>query len=204
MKTLLTASALLLAGSLTLAAFNSAQAMAPVVTPTAPVVGAFTVDGGHSSVLFKIKHKDTAYAYGRFNQVSGTINYDSANPAKSSVTVTIPTQSVDTNSKKRDEHLLGPDFLDAKQFPELKFTSKSVKQVGDTWQAKGTMEFHGTRKEISIDFEKTGESAGRGGGKVLGFHSVFTIDRTDWGIDYGIGALGKEIEVTVSLELTGK
>ncbi len=204
MKTLLIASSLLLAGSLSLATFNSAQAKAPAAAPIVPVVGSFAVDAGHSSVLFKIKHKNTAYSYGRFNEISGTVDFNEADPAKSSVTVKIPTGSVDTNSKKRDEHLLGPDFLDAKQFPELKFTSTEVSKLGDTWRAKGSLDFHGTRKSITIDFEKTGESEGRGGSKVLGFHSQFTIDRTDWGITYGPGALGNDIDVTVSLEVAGQ
>ncbi|MFT7486339.1 MAG: polyisoprenoid-binding protein YceI, partial [Candidatus Paceibacteria bacterium] len=122
-----------------------------------------------------------------------------ATPSKSSVEITIKTGSVDSNSKKRDEHLLSPDFLDAKQFPEMTFKSSEISQSGETWHATGILAFHGTRKEVSLDFEKTGE-----GGKLMGFHTQFTIDRTEWGIDYGTGALGKEIEIIVSLEVASQ
>lgn len=204
MKALLLSTSLLLAGSLALATLNPLEAGAPAAAQPTPVVGTFNVDAGHSGVLFKIKHMGASNFYGRFNQISGAVNFDEANPANSSVTITIPTSSVDTNSKKRDEHLLSPDFLDAKQFPKLEFKSDSVKRTGDTWQATGTLSFHGTRKPISIDFEKTGEGKSRDGKRLLGFESVFTIDRTDWGINYGVGALGKEIEVTVALEVIGE
>ncbi len=203
MRFLPTASLLLFASAvITLGQQNFSRATAPVEVAAAPLAAeSFEVDGGHSSVLFRIKHMKVAYFYGRFNDVSGTILLDEEDPTKSTASITIKAASVDSNSEKRDEHITGPDFLDAKQFPELKFTSKSVKRDGAVWKMTGDLEMRGTRKSVSLDFEKTGEAAGRGGGTVAGFHSRFTIDRTEWGMDYMAGGpLGNEIEMTVSLE----
>jgi polyisoprenoid-binding protein YceI len=155
-------------------------------------------------VLFKVKHNGASYFYGRFNEVEGTVTYDADDVSKSSVEIKIKADSVDSNSKKRDQHLLSPDFLDAKQFPEMKFTSSSVAMKGDVLQATGILDFHGTRKEITIDIDKVGEGKTRKGGVLVGFHSQFTIDRTDFGVTYGEGALGADIELTVSLETISK
>ena len=73
---------------------------------TAPAMAdAFTVDAVHSSVVFRVKHQNVAFFYGRFNKVSGSFNLDEANPAASSLDITIDAESVDTANEGRDKHL---------------------------------------------------------------------------------------------------
>lgn len=178
-----------------------ASAGAPAASAPASKAGLnLAIDGGHSSVVFRIKHMDTSWFYGRFNRIAGGIILDEGEPSKSKASIMIIADSVDTNDEKRDQHVKGPDFLDVKQFPMLNFTSKAVEKTGDRWRVTGELELHGTKKEVAVDFEKTGEGKARGGERLVGFLGTFTIDRTDFGIEYGIGALGKEIEVTISLE----
>ena len=111
---------------------------------------------------------------------------------------------MDTGDEKRDQHVKSPDFLDAKQFPELKFVSESVSRDGDTWTAKGKLSLHGVTKPLEIEFEKTGEGKGFRGETILGFISTFSVDRTDFGIDYSTEALGANVEFTVALEVGAK
>ena len=204
MKSIPIATSLLLAtAALYLSPLNLTQAKssAPVTSPVSEAK-TLTVDGGHSSVLFRIQHMKAAYFYGRFNDVSGEIVLDEADPSKCKVKITIAADSVDSNSGKRDEHIKSPDFMDVKQFPAMEFISKKVERTGGVWKVTGDLEFHGANKEITVEFEKTGEGPGRGGATVYGFHSRFEIDRTDWGMDFMVGPLGKEIELTISLETT--
>jgi polyisoprenoid-binding protein YceI len=91
----------------------------------------FKIDPVHSSVIFSIKHLGVTDFYGRFNDVSGTVVFDKADPSKSSVEVTVPVESVDTKNEKRDQHLKSPDFFNAKQFPMIIFKSE-VETSGDT------------------------------------------------------------------------
>src|SRR5262245_25594216 len=83
----------------------------------------FAVDTVHSSVIFRLKHLNTSYAYGRFNDFSGSITYDAAKPEASTVQLTIKTTSVDTGNEGRDKHLRSPDFLECEKFPEMSFAS---------------------------------------------------------------------------------
>src|SRR5262249_12255578 len=76
----------------------------------------YSVDPVHSSVSFKASHLGLSWVHGRFNDVSGSFSIDSDNPTKCSFTLTIKTESVDTNNKQRDGHLRAPDFFNAKQF----------------------------------------------------------------------------------------
>jgi len=40
----------------------------------------FQIDPVHSAVLFKVKHMNTSYAFGRFNDMSGTVDLDGPQP----------------------------------------------------------------------------------------------------------------------------
>ena len=85
----------------------------------------YAIDNSHTSVIFSISHLGFSYCYGRFNKVEGTFSLDAAKPEASMFDVTIDTNSVDTNDKKRDQHLRGPDFFDGKQFPKITFKSET-------------------------------------------------------------------------------
>lgn len=42
-------------------------------------------DPVHSSVIFRVKHANTAYFWGRFNDITGAFALDSADPSRSSL-----------------------------------------------------------------------------------------------------------------------
>src|SRR5689334_21035457 len=91
----------------------------------------FVVDGGHSSNVFKVRHNGVASFYGRFNDMSGAVVWNAAEPAASSINVEVKTDSVDTNSEGRNKHLKSPDFFDAEKFETFGFKSTSIKKAGD-------------------------------------------------------------------------
>ncbi|GIW22688.1 MAG: hypothetical protein KatS3mg068_1695 [Candidatus Sericytochromatia bacterium] len=163
----------------------------------------YDIDMYHSSVLFKISHLGASNYYGRFNDVSGTVVFDEKNPSKSSVDITVKVDSVDTNSKKRDDHLKSPDFFNSKQFPVITFKSKKVEKVNDkTFKVTGNLTIHGVTKEVSFNFNKTGEGKNPKGQKVVGGETTFTIKRSDFGMNYmqGPGMLGDEVTLILSFE----
>jgi polyisoprenoid-binding protein YceI len=167
--------------------------------------GTYTIDPVHSTVIFKCKHVDTSWAFGRFDDVTGTVTYDAAKPENSKVEITIKTDSVNTNAKKRDDHLKSPDFLDAKQFPTATFKSKSVAKKGDKMFAvTGDLMLHGVTKSVTIDMELVGANNVPQMGKVIGFFGTLTLKRGDYGVDYGQGMLGEDVMLTLSIESGAK
>ncbi len=165
----------------------------------------FSVDKVHSSVLFRVKHANASFFFGRLIDVSGTIQYDRDNPSNSSVNLTVQTESVRTFSKKRDNHLRSPDFFNAKQYPTISFKSTSVKPVEgkeNRFKVTGTFSLHGVTKELTIDVEKTGEGKGPEGNPRIGFYSTFTIDRTEFGMSKyaDSGMIGKNVKLYISIE----
>ena len=157
----------------------------------------FKIDPVHSSIVFSIKHLGVADFYGRFNDLSGQVVFDKAAPSKSSVEVTIPTESIDTKNEKRDQHLKSPDFFNAKQFPTIVFKSKSV----DSYKVTGDLNLHGVTKPLTLEIKRGPEGPGMGEGEIRGGGTThFTVKRSDFGMDFMQGPLGDEVTVFLSLE----
>lgn len=164
----------------------------------------YTIDPVHSHVIFKIKHLNIGYQYGRFNRFSGTVIVDEKNPAQSAVEIKVETASVDTNSSKRDDHLRSPDFFNARQFPSLSFKSNKVEKTGtDTYRVSGTLTLHGVSKPISFIFKKTGEGKGMQGEYRMGGEVTLTIKRSQFGMTTYLKEGGLSDEVTLLLSFEG-
>jgi len=163
----------------------------------------YNIDPAHTSVVFKIGHMGFSNVYGMFGDVSGDFSLDEKDPAKSSVNLTIKTDSVDTKNAKRDEHLKKADFFDAKLYPTITFKSTAVKKTGDkTYEVKGELTLHGKTKPVTLVLNRfrTGEDPmkkHRTGGE-----TKFSIKRSDYGMNFMVGPekVSDEVEIMVSLE----
>jgi polyisoprenoid-binding protein YceI len=160
----------------------------------------FKVDAVHSFVLFSVQHLGIANTYGRFNDISGIVVFDKENPAKSSVELSVPIESLDTHNSIRDRSLKSPDFFDAKQFPTMTFKSTKVEGSGDTLQVSGDLTIRGVTKPLTVDFKKGGEGKGVFGEMRGGGETRFTIKRSDFGMNFQQGAVGDEVTIILSLE----
>lgn len=164
----------------------------------------YDVDPVTSSALYRVKHFNVAYFHGTFNSVKkeeSTIVWDQSAPANSKVTVVVDAASVDSRNEKRDAHLASPDFFDAKQFPVLKFTSTAIKPLGgDRYEVAGEFTMHGVTKPLTITVVKTGEGKDPKGLHRIGFETVFTIKRSDFGMDKMLENIGDEVTVTFATE----
>ena len=90
---------------------------------------AWVIDPAHSEINFSARHMMISTVRGRFEKFSGTVNYDEATPARSTVDVQIEVASINTKEAQRDGHLKSPDFFDAVKYPYLTFKSKRVNVV---------------------------------------------------------------------------
>ena len=163
-------------------------------------VNAYQVDDVHSSALFRVHHAGAGQFWGRFNDVSGTFTL-SDDPAKMAFAIDISVDSVDSGNDKLDGHLKSPDFFNSKEFPKLSFVSKSAKKAANgMFEVSGGLSMHGVTKPITAMVELTGESnmmGSRGG-----VEAVFTVKRSEWGMNYGVekGMIGDSVRVVVGLE----
>ena len=164
----------------------------------------FNIDPAHSSFIFRIKHINTSFLYGRIDTSSGSITLDEADPTKSSVSLELKADSVDTVNEKRDQHLKGPDFFNAKQFPTITFKSKAVKKAGADYEITGDFTLLGVTKEITAKLTQTGGGKSPFGDFRVGFEGTFAFKRSDFGMKAMLDGIGDDVQVTVSVEAAHK
>jgi len=161
----------------------------------------FTSDPAHTHVVWRADHLGISYTFGRFNEIMATLEYDAANPEEGSIEFSILTESVDSVTERRDDHLRSPDFFDAAQFPTIDFASKNITAVDDTnFEVVGDLTVHGVTQEVTLNVEKTGEGQNQNGDALVGFYTEFTIDRTEYGMNNLLQATGPEILIMASFE----
>jgi polyisoprenoid-binding protein YceI len=172
-----------------------------LVGPAAAATETYTVDATHSAALFKVKHFGISLVAGRFTDISGTIVSDRDDPNKNSVEVVIQTASVNTDVKKRDDHLRNADFLDVEKFPVMSFKSAGVKKLKDNVdEVTGVFTLHGVSKTITTTVTFLGETDVPWGQHRAGFETSFVIKRSDYGMDKLIGPAGDKIHITLLVE----
>jgi len=150
----------------------------------ADITGDYTIDPSHSRLGFVARHAMVTKVRGEFTGFSGTAHIDAADPARSSVSVTIDAATVSTGSKDRDGHLSSADFFDVENHPELTFVSTSVSREGDEWTIAGDLTIKGTAQPVAIVFEQTGSAQDPFGNVRVGFEGDVTVNRKDWGLSW--------------------
>ena len=176
-------------------------------TPVVEAAATYEIDTSHSMIIFRAKHKGISYNYGRFNEFGGNLTIDETDISKSTIEFEVKAASIDTANKKRDQHLRSPDFFSAKQFPVITFKSTEVKMKEgseDTLAVTGDLELLGVKKSITVDVAITGKGKGERGESIIGFETVFTIQRSEFGMTYGVGAVSDAVRLTVTIEAAQK
>jgi polyisoprenoid-binding protein YceI len=173
---------------------------------TIPTAGTFAIDPTHTSASFTVRHLMVSKVRGTFGQITGEIVI-AEDPFASTVSVKIPTASIDTGVADRDNHLRSADFLDVEKYPELSFRSRGGSLTsGNEFQLVGELTIRDVTREVTLDVEYEGLALSPWGGEVIGFSATTEIDREDFGITWnqaletGGVLVGKKAKIEISVE----
>lgn len=168
----------------------------------------YTIDPTHTYAYFEVEHLGVSNQRGRFDRTSGKFTLDRA--AKSgSVELNIETTSVSTGDNVKgsrprtlDEHLKNADFFNVAEFPRMNFKSTGVKFAGDNpAEIAGTLTLLGVTKPVTLKVERWVCKDNPMSKKAMcGGNATATLKRTDWGMKYGVPALGDEVRLWFSVE----
>jgi len=166
-------------------------------------VQTWNIDPNHTAAQFSVRHLGISTVRGAFTKVTGTVQYDPANPAKTVIDATIDANSIDTRVEMRDKDLRSPHFFDAAKFPTLTFKSKKVEAAeAGKLKVTGDLTIHGVTKEAVLDVE--GPSApikDPRGNQRMGASASTKINRQDFGLTADSGMVGDDIPITIDLEM---
>ncbi len=186
--------ALSLAGTLAHAAVSTDPKQAPA--------GTYQVETRHTQVLFAIPHFGITDYYGRFEKVSGSLNFNPAAPEKSAVSITIDTASANVMSSELVGEIVGPSVFDSANFPTATFASTAIERTGpNSGKMTGDLTIHGVKKSVTFEVTFNGGTPSPMGAAAydLGFHATATIKRSDFGLDKMMwsAAVGDEVKLTI-------
>jgi polyisoprenoid-binding protein YceI len=161
------------------------------------------IDPNHSTAQFAVRHLAVSTVRGAFTKVSGTAQYDPADPSKTSIEATIDAASVDTRVEMRDKDLRSPNFFDVEKYPTITFRSKRAETAGKgKMKITGDLTMHGVTKEVVLDVDGPTESIKDGkGGSRIGASATTKVNRRDYGVNGGAAVAADEISITIDVEL---
>ena len=183
----------LIVASISLFSFTSTDAKKAVVS--------FSVNAQKSKVNW-VGSKTSDFHTGYFPVKAGSVQTEAGKLVGGSFVIDIAGLKVtDEAGAKLEGHLSSPDFFDVAKFGQATFTITSVKYTaGNKATITGDLSMKGVKAAVS--FEATIRSADEAGDKGFFAEAFFPIDRTIFGINYGVGAVDSQVQLAVHLYAT--
>ena len=165
------------------------------------------IDPVHSAVYFDVRHT-YATVRGQFDDFSGKFIFDPENIAASECNIEVKVNSINTNIRRRDDHLRSSEFFAVQEYPLMTFKTEKIRRVeGNRFELEGKLTVKDVTKKVAIPFTYYGikENPLTPKQLVAGFEAKFTIDRFDYHVGQGkfyeMGVIGKDVDVTITLEV---
>jgi polyisoprenoid-binding protein YceI len=169
----------------------------------------WNIDAAHSHIEFGIRHLMISTVKGRFGGITGTVNYDKADPSSLAVDVTIDVASIDTRQEQRDAHLRSADFFDAERFPSIRFVGKSIKgNIDGDFTLSGDLTIRDVTQPIVLSVSPEGRVRDPWGVERAGFSAKAKLQRSAFGLTWnqvleaGGVAVGDDVKISIDVELT--
>lgn len=161
----------------------------------------YTIDPPHTFPRFMINHLGFSTMQGRFDKTSGKVTLDRA-AKQGSIDITIDANSISTGFSKRDDHLRSPDFFNVAEFPSITFKSNSIKFNGDKpSSATGELSMAGVTKPVTFTIDEFNCGKNPMNQKdECGAAASAQIKRSDFGIKFGLPAIGDDVKLVLEVE----
>jgi polyisoprenoid-binding protein YceI len=169
-------------------------------TTTGVPTGTWGLDPVHSSIGFAVKHSGVMTFRGTFEEYAARL-------AGGRLEGTAKVASVRADDPQLAGHLQTPDFFDAELHPELRFVSSAIDRDGDRVSIAGELTLRGTTNPVELSGTISGPVADAYGKQRLGLELETTVNRRDYGIDWGMELpsgepmLADDVTITADLAL---
>lgn len=124
---------------------------------------------------------------GVFSKLDAVISFDESDLPASKFSVSADVGSVSTGNPGMDSQISGKDMLDKASFPSIRLESATVVKTDTAYAAKGMLDLHGIKHEITIPFTFHNKV----------FRGFFLVRCSD----YGMNGMGKGDADIVRIDL---
>ena len=185
----------------------SALALAlPVAASAAPET--YVLDPHHTYPHFAVEHLGVSLYWARFDRSAGKFTIDRT-AHRGTLELTVDTSTVSTGDNDRggrprtlDEHLKSADFFNVAEFPRMTFKADEVKFSGDhPAEVIGQLTLLGVSRPLTLKIERwVCKDHPFSKKPMCGGDASATIKRSDFGMKYGLPAIGDEIRLFMGFE----
>lgn len=192
-KTAITATILAAVGT-----FNTVSAADLSAVPS----GTYSVDPTHAYINFQYNHLGLSNPTLGFDNFTMDLNLDNADPTKSTVNVTIDPASIISGSEQWTKHLVGSEFFDVANHPEITFQSTSVEAAGEgAFKVMGDLTIKGESKPAALNVSiNAAMNHPMSGDPVVGLEASGTLLRSE----YGMGKFAPNVSDEIALNITAE
>ena len=167
----------------------------------------YNIDPKHSAAHFQVRHMTIAFVRGEFGNVTGSIDFDPANPSATKVDCAIEVASLYSRDPHRDAFIKTPDNMDAEKHATVTFKSTSASAAGSGYSVKGNLTMKGVTREVTLNVTAVSNEVKDPWNQMRRCATASArIKRNDFGmgpnIDLpGVGALvSDDVEVSLDIE----
>lgn len=184
---------------------ETAPAAAIVPVKTEAPAGVYKLDKTHASLIFRVNHIGFSNYTANFSKFDAELQFDPANPEKSSVTATIDPRSLVLNDPPAGflDELLNPKWLDAAGHPQMTFRSTKVELTGaNTARITGDFTMKGVTLPVTLDAAFNGGYAGHAYEPQarIGFSAKGSLLRASFGVKEGVPPPGSTMGVSDNVD----
>lgn len=165
-------------------------------------------DPTHSEVTFKVKHMMFTNLSGRFTSYDVNIITQDDDFTKAVIEFYVDSNSVDTRSPDRDNHLKSADFFNVENYPKITFKASSFTKVDDkNYELAGDLTIRDVTKFVKLPAEFSGLMTDPWGNTKVGINIFGKINRKDWGLqwnsplDNGGFLLSDDVQLDIEIQL---
>ncbi|MEL6226675.1 MAG: YceI family protein, partial [Pseudomonadota bacterium] len=165
----------------------------------------YELDPEHTTVYFTVDHIGYAKTLGVFTEISGAFDYDASSRELGAVSVAINADSVETFNRARDRHVKNSDFLHVSEHPQITFVANGGSARSATsGTVTGELTILGQTQPVTLDvtLNKSAPYPFGHQREVLGLSMTTSIQRSAFGMNYGvgIGLVGDEVLINIETE----
>ncbi len=170
---------------------------------------------GHSAAEFRARHMMVTWVRGSFKRVNGHLTFDPAQPRRLTVEALIDASTCWSGEPARDDHLRSPDFLNCERYPDIRFMSTGVVEIGPTdYRLAGDLTIRDVTQPVTLDVRFLGtwqtpwweDGVDKGPKTRAGFTARTSIDRYDFGVNWnddmpdGGLVVSRRIDIIIDVE----
>lgn len=170
---------------------------------------------GHTAAEFRARHMMVTWVRGSFRNVTGRLDFDPVDPQRMSAEAVIDATTCWTGVQMRDDHLRSADFLNCERYPEIRFKSTGVVEIGPVdYRLSGDLTIREVTRPVILSVRYLGtwqtpwweDGVDKGPRTRAGFTARTRIDRYDFGVSWndkmsdGGVVVSRELDIVLDVE----